>query len=86
MIKYILLLVIIIFYCKSEIKGRYEGYEGHNSNILMNCPEKYEIGMGEISELNRYPNYIGYSPKEYYYLTLILDSDEPLPSDPDFFK
>ena len=52
----------------------------------MNCPEKYEIGIGEISKLNKYPNYVGYSPKEYYYLTLIMDSKEPLPSDPDFFK
>tara|TARA_Y100001958_G_C21230837_1_gene556559 strand:- start:1833 stop:2084 length:252 start_codon:yes stop_codon:yes gene_type:complete len=83
MIKYILLLVIILLYCKTSVK---EGYEGHESNIIMNCPEKYEIGIGEISKLNKYPNYVGYSPKEYYYLTLIMDSKEPLPSDPDFFK
>ena len=83
MIKYILLLVILMIYCKSEFK---EGYEGHKSDLLMNCPEKYEIGIGELSNLKKYPNYIGYSPKEYYYLTLILDSEEPLPSDPDFFK
>ena len=86
MIKYILLLIIIILYCKNYKYLFKEGYEGHKSNILMNCPEKYEIGIGEISKLNKYPNYVGYSPKEYYYLTLIMESSEPLPSDPDFFK
>ena len=33
MIKYILLLVILMIYCKSEFK---EGYEGHKSDLLMN--------------------------------------------------
>ena len=84
MIQIILLFIILIIYYQNYQVYDYPLYEGNH--ILLNCPEKYEIGIGEISKLKKYPNYIGYSDNEYYYLSLLMESDEPLPVNPDFFK
>ena len=60
--------------------------EGFDGTILMNCSEKYETTIKDIQKMKKYRDYVPYSNKEYYYLTLLLDSKDPLPSDPDFFK
>lgn len=60
--------------------------EGFDGTILMKCSENYGNTIKDIQQLKKYKNYVPYSDKEYYYLTLLLESDDPLPSDPDFFK
>lgn len=79
--KIICLIIILILYLKGVSLN-----EGFNGTILMDCPEKYENKMEGIEKMKKYINYVPYADKEYYYLTLLLKSKDPLPSDPDFFK
>ena len=78
----LVLMVLIIYYQSYQLYDQL--YEGNH--ILLDCPEKYEIGMGELSKLEKYPHYVGYSKNEHYYTLLLMQSDEPLPINPDFFK
>ena len=45
MIQIILLFIILIIYYQNYQVYDYPLYEGNH--ILLNCPEKYEIGIGE---------------------------------------
>ena len=81
MIKIIFLIIILILFLKDT-----EINEGFDGTILMKCPENYETTIKDMKNFKKYKDYVPYSDKEYYYLTLLLESKDPLPSDPDFFK
>lgn len=88
----LLLLVIMIYlYFNHDNYTNYTDYDKLGESYLLNCPEQYEIGIGEISKLrNQRPSFLlsdfGYTKNEYFDITRHLVTDKPLPSPPDLFK
>ena len=79
-------IVIFMILClnKKQISN-YVNYDKLHENPLLNCPEQYEIGMGEIGKRFQTIQPFGYTKHQTFDMTRFIETDIPLPVDPDFF-
>ena len=79
-------IVIFMILClnKKQISN-YVNYDKLHENPLLNCPEQYEIGMGELGKRFQTIQPFGYTKHQTFDMTRFIETDIPLPVDPDFF-
>ena len=79
-------IVIFMILCLNKKKvSNYVNYDKLHENPLLNCPEQYEIGMGEIGKRFQTIQPFGYTKHQTFDMTRFIETDIPLPVDPDFF-
>ena len=79
-------IVIFMILCLNKKKvSNYVNYDKLHENPLLNCPEQYEIGMGELSKRFQTIQPFGYTKHQTFDMTRFIETDIPLPVDPDFF-
>ena len=79
-------IVIFMILCLNKKKvSNYVNYDKLHENPLLNCPEQYEIGMGELGKRFQTIQPFGYTKHETFDMTRFIETDIPLPVDPDFF-
>ena len=79
-------IVIFMILClNKEQVSNYVNYDKLHENPLLNCPEQYEIGMGEIGKKFQTIQPFGYTKHQTFDMTRFIETDIPLPVDPDFF-
>ena len=79
-------IVIFMILCLNKKKvSNYVNYDKLHENPLLNCPEQYEIGMGEIGKKFQTIQPFGYTKHQTFDMTRFIETDIPLPVDPDFF-
>ena len=83
---YLIGIVIFMILClnKKQISS-YVNYDKLHENPLLNCPEQYEIGMGELGKRFQTIQPFGYTRHQTFDMTRFIVTDIPLPVDPDFF-
>ena len=83
---YLIGIVIFMILCLNKKKvSNYVNYDKLHENPLLNCPEQYEIGMGELGKKFQTIQPFGYTEHETFDMTRFIETDIPLPVDPDFF-
>ena len=65
-------IVILVLLFKKNKSG-YVNYEKLHENPLLNCPEQYEIGIGEISKRNILIQPFGYTKNYLFDITRFKD-------------
>jgi len=79
-------IVIFMILCLNKRQvSNYVNYDKLHENPLLNCPEQYEIGMGEIGKRFQTIQPFGYTKHQTFDMTRFIETDIPLPVDPDFF-
>ena len=79
-------IVIFMILCLNKRQiSNYVNYDKLHENPLLNCPEQYEIGMGELGKKFQTIQPFGYTEHETFDMTRFIETDIPLPVDPDFF-
>ena len=79
-------IVIFMILCLNKRQvSNYVNYDKLHENPLLNCPEQYEIGMGELGKRFQTIQPFGYTKHETFDMTRFIETDIPLPVDPDFF-
>ena len=79
-------IVIFMILCLNKKKvSNYVNYDKLHENPLLNCPEQYEIGMGELGKRFQTIQPFGYTKHQTFDMTRFIETDIPLPVDPDFF-
>ena len=79
-------IVIFMILClNKEQVSNYVNYDKLHENPLLNCPEQYEIGMGELGKRFQTIQPFGYTKHQTFDMTRFIETDIPLPVDPDFF-
>ena len=82
-------IVIFMILClnKRQVSNyvNYVNYDKLHENPLLNCPEQYEIGMGELGKRFQTIQPFGYTKHQTFDMTRFIETDIPLPVDPDFF-
>ena len=79
-------IVIFMILCLNKKQvSNYVNYDKLHENPLLNCPEQYEIGMGEIGKRFQTIQPFGYTKHQTFDMTRFIETDIPLPVDPDFF-
>ena len=79
-------IVIFMILCLNKKQvSNYVNYDKLHENPLLNCPEQYEIGMGELGKRFQTIQPFGYTKHETFDMTRFIETDIPLPVDPDFF-
>lgn len=66
------MLILILYLCKK------------NKENFSNCPMKYYLKQEQILNNNVRPM-LGYNPNNYIYKTFLMESDEPLPVNANFW-
>ena len=83
---YLIGIVIFMILCLNKKKvSNYVNYDKLHENPLLNCPEQYEIGMGELGKRFQTIQPFGYTKHQTFDMTRFIETDIPLPVDPDFF-
>ena len=83
---YLIGIVIFMILCLNKKQvSNYVNYDKLHENPLLNCPEQYEIGMGELGKRFQTIQPFGYTKHETFDMTRFIVTDIPLPVDPDFF-
>ena len=70
------LIIFIIFICKYNNKENFDN--------CSDCNEYYSNRLQDIQKRNLRP-LLGYHPNDYIYKMLLMDSDEPLPVNANFW-
>lgn len=85
--KYILfsLILLSLMPCISGYTN-YVSFQKPFRNHKINCPENYAITHERLLKRKRLIQPFGYTPNEYLHKTRFIDSDIPLPVNPEFFK
>lgn len=79
-------IVIFMILCLNKKQvSNYVNYDKLHENPLLNCPEQYEIGMGELGKRFQTIQPFGYTKHQTFDMTRFIETDIPLPVDPDFF-
>ena len=79
-------IVIFMILCLNKRQiSNYVNYDKLHENPLLNCPEQYEIGMGELGKRFQTIQPFGYTKHQIFDMTRFIETDIPLPVDPDFF-
>ena len=79
-------IVIFMILCLNKKQvSNYVNYDKLHENPLLNCPEQYEIGMGELCKRFQTIHPFGYTKHQTLDMTRFIETDIPLPVDPDFF-
>ena len=79
-------IVIFMILCLNKRQiSNYVNYDKLHENPLLNCPEQYEIGMGELGKRFQTIQPFGYTKHQTFDMTRFIETDIPLPVDPDFF-
>ena len=79
-------IVIFMILCLNKKQvSNYVNYDKLHENPLLNCPEQYEIGMGELGKRFQTIQPFGYTKHQTFDMTRLIETDIPLPVDPDFF-
>ena len=68
-----------------ESYQNYQEYDKIGESYLLNCPEQYEIGMGQLSKRPQTIQPFGYTKSQVFDMTRFIVTDIPIPVDPDFF-
>ena len=83
----IILFLLILLILFPHISGytNYVSVQKPFKNHKINCPENYEITHERLLQRKRLIHPFGYTSNEYLDKTRLVDSDIPLPVNPDFF-
>ena len=81
----LVIIILLLLGCKKQEVSSYVNYEKMHENPILNCPEQYEIGMGELGKRFQTIQPFGYTKHQTFDMTRFIETDIPLPVDPDFF-
>jgi len=82
----LVIIILLLLGCKKNKEiSSYVNYEKMHENPILNCPEQYEIGMGELSQRPQTIQPFGYTKSHVFDMTRFIVTDIPIPVDPDFF-
>jgi len=80
----LLLIILLLLGCKNQV-STYVNYDKMHENPILNCPEQYEIGMGQLGQRPQTIQSFGYTRSQVFDMTRFIVTDIPIPVDADFF-
>lgn len=83
-----LLFFVLIFIAVHTQKSNYTNYVDYQKpfeNPKLTCPENYGISFERIRQQPKTIQPFGYTKNEYIDKTRFIQTDQPLPTNPDFF-
>ena len=87
MLRILLIITLLIFTFKDRISNytNYVNYQQKFEEMNVNCPSQYNRNFHKLSQYSKTLQPFGYTPNEYLDKTRFLITDQPLPTNPDFF-
>ena len=84
----ILLFLLLLFIVSNTQKSNYTNYVDYQKpfrNPKITCPENYGITFDRILRQPKTIQPFGYTKNEFIDSTRFIQTDQPLPTNPDFF-
>ena len=84
----ILLVLILLYLIMKYQKSNYTNFVDYQKpfkNPKLNCPENYTINYNRILHQPKMIQPFGYTSNEFIDKTRFIRTDQPLPTNPDFF-
>jgi hypothetical protein len=84
--RYFLFLLFLLFlFMNKDGYTNYVDYHKPFTNPIITCPENYSKNFNHLLEHKKTIQPFGYTKNEYLDKTRFIESDIPLPVNPDFF-
>mgnify|MGYP001206973961 CR=1 FL=1 len=87
MLRFLLVVVLMALIFKDRISNytNYVDYQQSFQDMNVNCPSVHNKNYEKITQQPSTIQLFGYTDNEYLDKTRFLVTDQPLPTDPDFF-
>ena len=87
MINLILILILLFLLSRNQVSNytNFVDYQKPFTNPIITCPENYSKNFNHLLEHKKTIQPFGYTKNEYLDKTRFIESDIPLPVNPDFF-
>ena len=87
MINLILILILLFLLSRNQVSNytNFVDYQKPFTNPIITCPENYNKNFNHLLEHKKIIQPFGYTKNEYLDKTRFIESDIPLPVNPDFF-
>ena len=87
MLRFLLVIVLMVLIFKDRISNytNYVDYQQSFQDMNVNCPSVHNKNFEKITQQPSTIQPFGYTKNEYLDKTRLIVTDQPLPTDPDFF-